>query len=129
MKHRNENSCHLPLHITVFEYGKRHCKISSPPTRMAGFYRDLRAIFNSLKITFIHSFVLCRDILRYATARHIEVIPEIDMPAHSHAAIKAMEARYRRLLALNVTEASRYSALLFVLNGCLYSLFRKLPWL
>ncbi|BFZ08611.1 hypothetical protein BsWGS_11650 [Bradybaena similaris] len=49
-----------------------------------------------------------RDILRYATARHIEVIPEIDMPAHSHAAIKAMEARYRRLLALNVTEASRF---------------------
>ncbi|CAG5118366.1 unnamed protein product, partial [Candidula unifasciata] len=49
-----------------------------------------------------------RDILRYATARHIEVIPEIDMPGHSHAAIKAMEARYRRLLALNVTEASRF---------------------
>lgn len=37
------------------------------------------------------------DILKYAKARGIEVIPEIDMPAHSRAAVVAMEARYRRL--------------------------------
>jgi hexosaminidase len=37
------------------------------------------------------------DILRYAAARHVEVIPEIEMPGHARAAIKAMEARYRRL--------------------------------
>jgi hexosaminidase len=37
------------------------------------------------------------EILRYAAARHIEVIPEIEMPGHARAAIKAMEARYRRL--------------------------------
>lgn len=35
------------------------------------------------------------EILRYAAARHIEVIPEIEMPGHARAAIKAMEARYR----------------------------------
>ncbi|KAK3103352.1 hypothetical protein FSP39_018661 [Pinctada imbricata] len=35
-----------------------------------------------------------KEILQYATDRHIEVIPEIDMPGHSHAAIKAMQARY-----------------------------------
>jgi hexosaminidase len=39
------------------------------------------------------------EILRYAAARHIEVIPEIEMPGHARAAIKAMEARYRSLLA------------------------------
>lgn len=33
------------------------------------------------------------EILRYAKARHIEVIPEIDMPGHARAAIKAMQAR------------------------------------
>ncbi len=33
------------------------------------------------------------DVLRYASARHIEVIPEIDMPGHARAAIKAMAAR------------------------------------
>jgi hexosaminidase len=33
------------------------------------------------------------DILRYAAARHIEVIPELEMPGHARAAIKAMEAR------------------------------------
>ncbi|SHK28477.1 family 20 glycosylhydrolase [Rhodothermus profundi] len=37
------------------------------------------------------------EILRYATSRHIEVIPEIDVPGHARAAIKAMEARYARL--------------------------------
>ena len=39
------------------------------------------------------------EILRYAAARHIEVIPEIEMPGHARAAIKAMEARARALRA------------------------------
>ncbi|MDA0149358.1 beta-N-acetylhexosaminidase [Vibrio sp. LaRot3] len=39
------------------------------------------------------------EILKYAKARHIEVIPEIDMPAHARAAIISMEARYDRLMA------------------------------
>jgi hexosaminidase len=34
------------------------------------------------------------EILRYAQARHIEVIPELEMPGHARAAIKAMEARF-----------------------------------
>jgi hexosaminidase len=49
------------------------------------------------------------EILRYAAARHIEVIPEIEMPGHARAAIKAMEARYRRLSQAGDAEgASRY---------------------
>jgi len=32
------------------------------------------------------------EILRYAAARHIEVIPEIEMPGHARAAVKAMRA-------------------------------------
>jgi hexosaminidase len=39
------------------------------------------------------------DIVRYAAARHIEVIPEIEMPGHARAAIKSMEARARALRA------------------------------
>jgi len=31
------------------------------------------------------------EIVRYATARHIEVIPEIEMPGHARAAIKSMK--------------------------------------
>jgi len=37
------------------------------------------------------------EILRYATARHIEVIPELEMPGHARAAVKAMAERARRL--------------------------------
>ena len=38
------------------------------------------------------------EIVKFAAARHIEVIPEIDMPAHARAATIAMEARYDRLM-------------------------------
>jgi hexosaminidase len=38
-------------------------------------------------------------ILRYAHARHIEVIPEFNMPGHARAAVMAMRVRHERLLA------------------------------
>ncbi len=37
------------------------------------------------------------DILQYANARFIEVIPEFDMPAHARAAVVAMRARAQNL--------------------------------
>ena len=48
------------------------------------------------------------EILKYAAARHIEVIPEIEMPGHARAAIKAMEARARRLSAAGAAGAGQY---------------------
>lgn len=49
------------------------------------------------------------EILRYATARHIKVIPEIEAPGHARAAVKAMEARYTTKLAEGLkTEAEKY---------------------
>jgi hexosaminidase len=48
------------------------------------------------------------EILRYAQARHIEVIPEIEMPGHARAAVQAMEARYRRLEQAGSRDAARY---------------------
>ncbi len=48
------------------------------------------------------------DILKYAAALHIEVIPEIEMPGHARAAIKAMEIRFHRLKNSDLTEARRY---------------------
>jgi len=38
------------------------------------------------------------EIVKYAQARHIQVIPEIDIPAHARAAVISMEARYQRLM-------------------------------
>jgi len=38
------------------------------------------------------------EILQFAADRHIEVIPEVNMPGHARAAIKAMEYRYRKLM-------------------------------
>ncbi|ERK07475.1 Beta-hexosaminidase [Pantoea sp. AS-PWVM4] len=49
------------------------------------------------------------DIVKYAQARNIEVIPEIDMPAHARAAVIAMEARYNTLMKAGKTrEASEF---------------------
>ncbi len=45
-------------------------------------------------------------ILTYAKARHIEVIPEIELPGHARAAVKAMEIRRKRLLKEGQTEAA-----------------------
>lgn len=49
------------------------------------------------------------EIIRFATARHITVIPEIDIPGHARAAIKSMEARHAKLsLDGNKTAADQY---------------------
>ena len=39
------------------------------------------------------------EILKYAKARHIEVIPELDFPGHARAAIVSMKVRQKRLIA------------------------------
>lgn len=48
------------------------------------------------------------EILKYAAARHIEVIPEIEMPGHARAAVKAMESRFRRLEKAGRRDARQY---------------------
>ena len=49
-----------------------------------------------------------KDILRYAAARHIDVIPEIEMPGHARAAVIAMQARYQRLKAEGKPDADKF---------------------
>ncbi|RNI31541.1 family 20 glycosylhydrolase [Rufibacter latericius] len=49
------------------------------------------------------------QILKFATERHIKVIPEIETPGHARAAIKSMDARYERLMKEGKTaEAQKY---------------------
>ena len=49
------------------------------------------------------------EILQVASAHHIQVIPSLDMPGHSRAAVKSMEARYKRYMLLEQPdEATRY---------------------
>jgi len=39
-----------------------------------------------------------KEILKYAQQRHVMVIPTINLPGHSRAAIRSMEARYQRFM-------------------------------
>ena len=49
------------------------------------------------------------EILNYAKARHIEVIPELDFPGHARAAIVSMRARYNKFMAeKKPEEANQY---------------------
>ena len=57
--------------------------------------------FAKAKDKFGHGYYSRKDfieILKYANERHIKVIPELNFPGHARAAIKAMEARYERLM-------------------------------
>lgn len=40
------------------------------------------------------------ELVKYAEQRQIEIIPSLDMPGHSRAAVKAMAARYQRYMQL-----------------------------
>ncbi len=48
------------------------------------------------------------DILQFAAERHIEVIPEIDVPGHARAAIIAMKVRAERLHEAGDPEAAEF---------------------
>jgi len=62
------------------------------------------------------------QIVHAAQARHIQVIPSFDMPGHSRAAIKAMEARAARLRAEGQPEAEAGRYLLSeAANASVYS--------
>jgi hexosaminidase len=61
------------------------------------------------------------EILKYAAARHIEVMPEIEMPGHGRAAIKAMEARSRRLSGAGDAAGARQYLLSDAADASVYS--------
>lgn len=69
------------------------------------------------------------EIVRYAAARHIEVIPEIEMPGHARAAIKAMKANEQYRLN-DPGDTSKYTSVQGypdnVLNPALESSYRFL---
>lgn len=48
------------------------------------------------------------DLLKYAHARGIKIIPEIDTPGHSRAAILAMQYRYNKLIKTDPKKAQQY---------------------
>lgn len=79
------------------------------------------------------------EIIKYADARCIRIIPEIDMPAHARAAVVSMEARYRRYMdegmeaeanqyrLLDPDDTSNYTTVQFydddIINPCLDSTY------
>ncbi|MFM7023322.1 MAG: family 20 glycosylhydrolase [Flavobacteriales bacterium] len=48
------------------------------------------------------------EILKYAAARHIEVVPELDFPGHARAAIVSMKARYNKYIKTDAAKAKEF---------------------
>lgn len=48
------------------------------------------------------------DLIRYARDRHVQIIPEIECPGHSRAAVKSMEARYYKYKDTDPQKATEY---------------------
>lgn len=48
------------------------------------------------------------ELLKYAKARGVKVIPEIETPAHARAALVAMKARYQKYAATDTALAEQY---------------------
>ncbi|MFT5235813.1 MAG: hexosaminidase [Shewanella sp.] len=79
------------------------------------------------------------EILKYASARQIQVIPSMDMPGHSRAAIKSMEGRYNTFMTagdavaaneymlIDLEDKTEYSSIQYyddnTLNVCMESTF------
>src|SRR6266702_3113045 len=67
------------------------------------------------------------EIVRYAAARHIEIIPEIEMPGHARAAVKAMAGRPDYALT-DPADTSKYTSVQGypdnVINPALESTYR-----
>ncbi len=48
------------------------------------------------------------QLLKYAQARHIQVIPEVECPGHCRAAIKSMQVRYLKYIQSDPKKATEY---------------------
>ena len=48
------------------------------------------------------------DLLKYATERHVRIIPEIESPGHARAAIVSMKARYNKYIKTDPEKANEY---------------------
>lgn len=48
------------------------------------------------------------DLLQYAASRHVTIIPEVESPGHSRAAIVAMKARYNKYIKIDKNKAEEY---------------------
>ncbi|MDO6718155.1 family 20 glycosylhydrolase [Psychrosphaera sp. 1_MG-2023] len=89
------------------------------------------------KMNGYYSFEDYKEILAYAAKRHIQVIPSMDMPGHSRAAIKSMAVRYSNLakqgkleqakqyLLHDIEDTTQYESIQFyndnTLNACMDS--------
>lgn len=74
-----------------FDESEQNCLLP----QLAGGNGKLEATQQNSGFYSINDYI---EILQYADARQIEILPSLDMPGHSRAAIVAMNARYQRLM-------------------------------
>ncbi len=67
------------------------------------------------------------EILKYASDRHIKIIPELNFPGHARAAIKAMNTRYKRLMEKGKEKAAKEFLLVDLADTSRYESVQHYP--
>ena len=87
----------IPSLPELTEVGSKRC---FDPTETQCLMPQLGAgVDETSSVNGFYSVADYQEILRAASARFIQVIPSLDMPGHSRAAVKAMTARYQKYMA------------------------------
>ena len=128
----------IPSLPELTEVGARRC--FDPSERECLMPQLGAGIDTNSEVNGYYSVADYTDILQAASARHIQVIPSLDMPGHSRAAVKSMAARYEKYMAKeqeqlateyllhDIEDKTKYSSVQYysdnTINVCMPSAYR-----
>ena len=88
--------------IAIDAYPKLTTIGATRPNTIVGHTYDYKPLFDNQPVSGFYTKAQIKEVIEYAKARHIEVIPEIDIPGHSTAILAAYPELSCHQQAVNV---------------------------
>jgi len=99
--------------IEILKYPRLTSFGSKRAQTLIGHARNTAKTYDGKPVSGFYTQEQIRDVVRYATARHITVMPEIEMPGHAQAAIAAYKWLGSNNDSVKVWDAWGYSPYIF----------------
>ena len=99
--------------IEILKYPRLTTVGSKRAQTLIGHIRNTAKTYDGKPVSGFYTQEQIRDVVRYATARHITVMPEIEMPGHAQAAIAAYKWLGSNTDSVKVWDAWGYSPYIF----------------